>query len=330
MIGTPMPRNAGKPSDSTPDPDRRLWRLPEETAAPPRGAIGLPAFAALLLTGAILAAPLTPGALAGPGRIGSAVTMGTPGAGLIRVSSGFEVADASGPAGAPLPLRIALPENAADTYSFLMFRKLPANFELSSGFGATTYWAVSLHDAGKLRIVPPADFAGSFELEVLLVRAIGSDPERRLVTVEFTPPTATVTAADPAGNDKLLTAIAPGEVTAALPQPVNPQDGEGGARPLPAKEMTQAQRAMMVRGDRYMNQGDVAAARLIYYSLARQNFADAALALARTYDPEILSALAVRGLRPDIAEARAWYEKARDLGSPHAAQRLATLNALGF
>jgi TPR repeat protein len=52
--------------------------------------------------------------------------------------------------------------------------------------------------------------------------------------------------------------------------------------------------------------------------------------LARTYDPEILSALAVRGLRPDIAEARVWYEKARDLGSAHAAQRLATLNALGF
>jgi hypothetical protein len=325
-----MPRKAGKPSDSTPDPDRCLWRLPEETVAPPRGAIGIPACAALLLTGAMLAGTFSPGALAGPGGIGSAATVGAPGAGLIRVSSGFVVADASGPAGAPLPLKIALPENAAETYSFLMFRKLPANFELSSGFGASTYWAVSLHDAGKLRIVPPADFAGSFELEVLLVKAIDADPERRLVNVEFTPPTATVTAADPADSGKFLTAVAPNEVTSALPQAAPLRGGEGGAIPLPAKEMTRAQRALMVRGDRHLNRGDVAAARLIYHALARQNFADAALALARTYDPEILSALAVRGLRPDIAEARVWYEKARDLGSAPAAQRLATLNALGF
>ena len=330
MTGTPMARKAGKPSDSTPDPDRCLQRLPGEPTTPQCGAIGLSACAALFLTGAMLAGAFSPGALAGPGGIGSAATVGVPGAGLIRVSSGFEVADASGPAGTPLPLRIALPENAAEAYSFLMFRKLPANFELSSGFGATTYWAVSLHDAGKLRIVPPADFAGSFELEVLLIKAIGSDPERRLVNVEFTPPTATVTAADPAGSGKFLTAITPGEATAALPQAASPRGSEGGAKPLPAKEMTQAQRAMMVRGDRHLNRGDVAAARLIYHALARQNFADAALALARTYDPEILSALAVRGLRPDIAEARVWYEKARDLGSAPAAQRLATLNALGF
>jgi hypothetical protein len=329
MTGTPTARKAGKPSDSTPDPDRCRQRLPGEPTTPQCGAIGFPACAALFLTGAMLAGAFSPGALAGPGGIGSAATVGVPGAGLIRVSSGFEVADASGPAGTPLPLRIALPENAAEAYSFLMFRKLPANFELSSGFGATTYWAVSLHDAGKLRIVPPADFAGSFELEVLLVKAIGSDPERRLVNVEFTPSRATVTAADPAGSGKLRTAIAPSEATAALPQ-ASPQGGEDGARPLPAKEMTQAQRALMVRGDRYLNRGDVAAARLVYHNLARQNFADAALALARTYDPEILSALAVRGLRPDIAEARVWYEKARDLGSAPAAQRLATLNALGF
>ena len=328
MIGTQIARKAGNPPDST--PDHRVRSLPKAAATPPRIAIGFYAGAALYAASTVLAGALPSGALAGPGGIVSAATIGEPGAGLIRVSSGFDVVDASGPAGTPLPLEIALPENAAETYSFLMFRNLPANFELSSGFGARTYWAVSLHDVDRLRIVPPADFAGSFELEVLLVKAIDADPERRLVTVEFTPPTATATAADPAGSGKFLTAIAPNEVTAALPQAVAPQGGEGGARPLPAKEMTRAQRALMVRGDRFLNRGDVAAARLVYHNLARQNFADAALALARTYDPEILSALAVRGLRPDIAEARAWYEKARDLGSAQAAQRLATLNALGF
>jgi TPR repeat protein len=94
--------------------------------------------------------------------------------------------------------------------------------------------------------------------------------------------------------------------------------------------MTPAQRTSMVRGDRYLNQGDIAAARLIYHSLARQNIAEAALAMARTYDPEILTALAVQGLRPDIGEAKVWYEKAKELGSEPAAQRLATLDALGY
>jgi hypothetical protein len=115
MTGTPMARKAGKPSDSTPDPDRRVRSLPKAAAAPPCGAIGLSACAALFLAGAMLAGAFSPGALAGPGGIGSAAAVGAPGAGLIRVSSGFEVVDASGPAGTPLPLKIALPENAAET-----------------------------------------------------------------------------------------------------------------------------------------------------------------------------------------------------------------------
>ncbi len=51
------------------------------------------------------------------------------------------------------------------------------------------------------------------------------------------------------------------------------------------------------------------------------------MALARTYDP-LTDRSAVRPDAPsDTAMARAWYEKAKDLGSTEAAQRLTQLPA---
>jgi len=37
--------------------------------------------------------------------------------------------------------------------------------------------------------------------------------------------------------------------------------------------------------------------------------------LAQTYDPDVLGARDARTITPDIAEARAWYQKAAQLGS---------------
>jgi len=57
----------------------------------------------------------------------------------------------------------------------------------------------------------------------------------------------------------------------------------------------------------------------------KQQLAEAALALAATYDPFVLRELKVYGFTPDAAMARVWYEKARDLGSPAAPRRLEML-----
>jgi hypothetical protein len=53
--------------------------------------------------------------------------------------------------------------------------------------------------------------------------------------------------------------------------------------------------------------------------------ASTALALGATYDPIILGKLGARDVSPDVAEARAWYQKARDLGSAEASARLKSL-----
>jgi TPR repeat protein len=71
--------------------------------------------------------------------------------------------------------------------------------------------------------------------------------------------------------------------------------------------------------------GDIAAARLILKRAADANNAEAALALAATYDPFVLRELKVYGFTPDAAMARIWYEKATELGSPAAPRRLEML-----
>jgi TPR repeat protein len=79
------------------------------------------------------------------------------------------------------------------------------------------------------------------------------------------------------------------------------------------------------RGDEQLSEGAVAAARLLYTRAADAGLAQAALALGATYDPAELARLKVIGINPDVAAARAWYQKAQALGAPEAISRLKRL-----
>ena len=82
---------------------------------------------------------------------------------------------------------------------------------------------------------------------------------------------------------------------------------------------------LVKRGEAYLAQGDIAAARLILRRAAEARDPRAAFSLAATYDPAVLRKLPVVGFRPDVAQARAWYAKAAEYGSADATQRLATM-----
>ncbi len=88
--------------------------------------------------------------------------------------------------------------------------------------------------------------------------------------------------------------------------------------------------ALMVKsGAELMANGDISAARLMYQRATEAGDATAALALAETYDPLVLRRLNPRwGITPDVALAHAWYEKAKDLGSAVAPERLERLARL--
>jgi hypothetical protein len=83
--------------------------------------------------------------------------------------------------------------------------------------------------------------------------------------------------------------------------------------------------AILKRANSLLAIGDIAAARLLLERAADAQEADAALLLARTYDPEVLGTKDIRAITPDPAQARIWYRKAAELGSQHAQQRLAQM-----
>ena len=82
---------------------------------------------------------------------------------------------------------------------------------------------------------------------------------------------------------------------------------------------------LMKRAKDMLSSGDIPAARLFLERAAEGQDPDAALLLARTYDPAVLGTSDVRNITPEPDKARTWYQRAAQLGSPEAQQRLAQL-----
>jgi hypothetical protein len=84
---------------------------------------------------------------------------------------------------------------------------------------------------------------------------------------------------------------------------------------------------LMRKGEEELAQGRLVPARLLYERAAEMGLAEAAMALAATYDPGELNRLDLRGgiVRADAAQARFWYERARALGASEAGARLQRL-----
>jgi TPR repeat protein len=80
------------------------------------------------------------------------------------------------------------------------------------------------------------------------------------------------------------------------------------------------------RGKDFLAAGDLSSAQLLFRRAAEAGSAEAALALASTYDPHYLAEHNVVGVVGDEVKARTWYQRAMELGSPEAAHMLAQLN----
>lgn len=85
---------------------------------------------------------------------------------------------------------------------------------------------------------------------------------------------------------------------------------------------------LIARGEKFIEQGDVSAARLVFERAAQARDPRAALALGSTYDPNVLGRLGVVGVQAEPEKARSWYEKAAEFGSGEANQRLTALAQL--
>lgn len=139
---------------------------------------------------------------------------------------------------------------------------------------------------------------------------------------EAPPPVDTDLIPEPAPAAPAAQQSQPSQV-AALPS----KDEPPAPPPTPiAQQLTAGELAtLMERGRRFVASGDFSSARPVYRRAAEAGYAEAALALGETYDPVTLEERGVIGMNPDVAKAREWYERARDLGSLEAPTRLERL-----
>ena len=164
------------------------------------------------------------------------------------------------------------------------------------------------------------------------------------------PPTAAlpIVSSDPHSNqvaeaNKPVVQAEPATVTSSPPsQPSQVASAQTGTEPVSGHQSPSAQRGsaarhldaeeiatLINRGTDLLRSGDLVSARLLLRRAAEAGSASAALMLGTTFDPLVIQQLGAIGVVPDVAQARQWYEKAVELGSEPASQRLAKLARSG-
>jgi hypothetical protein len=216
----------------------------------------------------------------------------------------------------PLPIQVG-PQEALIRNSFVRIRGLPTTATLTEGHAISPgAWAIPLAGLASLAIVLPAGLEqGRWDVAVALVTIEGKVLTEAKTALVVGP----------------VQLIAPGQQQARQKPP--PSVVATLARPLetipPPEPQNSAEReralSMHAKGKELLGQGNIQPARALFRRAAEAGLAESALALAGTYDPFELARLRVVGLQPDIAAARQWYTKARELGAEEAAGRLKRL-----
>jgi hypothetical protein len=222
------------------------------------------------------------------------------------------------PAASQVPLDIeVISAEAAPKQSFVRVRGLPPFVSLSEGYPlGPGSWAVPLQALPKLKANVPAGATARADLVVTLVSIEGTVLAQTTTTFIVTAPPP-----EPAvgGPPPRAEATAPADPSQRRGAPARPSEAS------PRQKIVGEQ--LLAQGERHLAQGTVAGARLFFRQAAEAGLAIAAMRLGATYDPNELSKLKVQGLVADVAEARKWYERARELGAPEAEQRLARLGS---
>jgi hypothetical protein len=179
-------------------------------------------------------------------------------------------------------------------------------------------WVLSPSQVDGTAITPPTGFVGAMDLLFELRLADGRVLDRKRARLEWSaPPVASANVASVAPPSLGAAAGAAGAEGSAA----TPAVADTPSRTLSSVELA----ALLKRGNELVANGDLVGARLVFERAAQAGDSRAALALASTYDPLVLEHLGERGLAPDVAMARFWYEKAKELGSKEAPQRLQVL-----
>jgi hypothetical protein len=260
------------------------------------------------------------------------------------------------------PLELGVSVDAPDTGTTVTIKGMAPGARLTAGVPLSfTEWRVPAEQISSAMVIPPADFVGELNLSAELRNPEGAAqvtsfmqlvwkvaaPAAALVTSNAVPATAAVPAPQPSPPQPLpqpqLQQQQPPQqpqqqMIAALPPAAAPQPPAAAPQTQPAAQPPAQPRAdaprelspneiasMIRRAQEMLANGDIKAARLLLLRAAEARDARAALALAKTYDPIALRQLSTADPGPDVAQARNWYQRAREWGAPEAQRQLDAL-----
>ena len=230
----------------------------------------------------------------------------------------------------PMPIQVG-PIDAIPRNSFVRIRGLPAAAVLSDGHSiAPGAWAIPLAVLPNLRISLPVGIVGKSEVTIALVQIDGTvlAEARSSLIIAAAAMIAPEQQAPPRERSVASVGTPPAPLDASPPPaPRPPAPAATSSEPSQPPEVQERALVFLDRGRTQLERGNISAARLFFRRAADASLAQGALALAATYDPDELARLRVAGVLPDLALAREWYEKARELGASEAEERLRRLGS---
>ena len=230
------------------------------------------------------------------------------------------------------PLQLGVSVDAAAPGMSVMIKSMPAGARLTAGrrVGADE-WRVPAQDISHTAIIPPTDFVGEMNLSAELYTADGATLVTTFVRLTWASVQSDSAAAVVATRTMAAppAAVAPAppqpQAMAPLSQPAAAADTPQ-ARAEPVQELSPNEVAALVRrAQELLASGDLPAARMLLRRAADAQNARAALLLAKTFDPITLRHLSTADPGPDLAQARNWYQRAKEWGAPEAQRQLDAL-----
>jgi hypothetical protein len=259
------------------------------------------------------------------------------------------------------PLELGVSVEAPDPNATVTIKGMLPGARLTAGVPLSfTEWRVPAGEVSTAMVIPPADFAGELNLSAELRNADGAAQVTsflRLAWKAAAPATALATsvpspAPAPVAPQAPPPQPAPPPVVQQQPPPMQQQPAPQQSLPQPqqtiaalpptnaapvaatpsppradtARELSPNEIAGLIRrAQEMLANGDVKAARLLLLRAAEAHDARAALYLAKTFDPIASRQLISPEPGPDLNQARMWYQRAREWGSPEAQRQLDAL-----
>jgi hypothetical protein len=226
-----------------------------------------------------------------------------------------------GSADEAIPLGVSLAGAGGD--AALLLSGLPVGSTISAGlpFGEGN-WLLSASELRNAAIRPPRGFVGAIDLAAELRLADDTVADRLSWRLTWQTPETTTTIA----AAQTAAVAAPVETSSTGTRPSETPNSQATSAPL--RRMDREEVAdLLRRGGEFVAAGNLGPARLALRRAAQAGDPQAAFVLATTYDPILLETQRVIGVVPDIAMARAWYEKAKEFGSTDASLRLELLES---